>query len=71
MTCDIRSNVPGSRPFVALTSVAVGLTYGAAARMTDRQPCEGVAETTIAASMSASSIDAVASTEGGNGTPGT
>ena len=46
ITWDMRSIESASRPLVALTIVARGITCGAAARITARQPCDGIADTT-------------------------
>ena len=49
ITSDMRSSVPLSRPFVALTIGALGGDVRRGARMTARQPCDGMAETTRSA----------------------
>ena len=70
ITSDIRKCVSASRPFVALTIVATFRMWGAACRMTARQPCEGSAETTRSVSPSASAIEAVTFTLAGSEMPG-
>ncbi len=70
ITSDIRSIVPPSSPFVALTIVARAAIDGAACRMTLRHPCDGIAETTSSAPPSASASEWVTTTRSGSGTSG-
>ena len=70
MTSDIRSSVPPSRPFVALTRTAPLNTCGAAARRTARHPCDGMATTTRSVPSSAVSSECVTLTHAGNVTSG-
>ncbi len=65
ITSDIRSSVSVSSPLVALTRIAPGARCGAAACMTARQPCDGIAETTSAVSRSASGSESIGLTPSG------
>ena len=54
ITCDMRSSVPFSRPFVALTTSMSGVRYGSRSSYTRRAWCEGITPSTISASSTAS-----------------
>src|SRR5439155_24219260 len=70
ITSDMRRSVSASSPFVVLTIVADGAMYGAAARITARQPCDGIAETTRSVASNATPSDAVTDTDSGSVTSG-
>ena len=57
ITSDMRSIVSPSSPLVALTRIAPATRCGTASRMTARQPCDGMAQTTSSVSASACASD--------------
>jgi hypothetical protein len=66
----IRSSDRSSRPLVADTTIVFDVTCGAAYSRTARIPCEGTATTTTRTPSTASRIDPIGITVGGNGNPG-
>ena len=66
----MRASVSLSSPFAALTTARIEPSDGAAARMTVRMPCDGIAATAIAAPSRVRASDALSEIEPGSVTPG-